>query len=180
MRLGPVSEEQCTEPVNSEKLNDVGEPVQLESNDRLSDNREKNTNESSVSPEHDGANTNSGTEKSAISKLESLIKADLTEQISDPFKETAGVENNEIESKNQTENQSSFGELQDGEIFTADRLEEGSDDDVDNDDDDGGGWITPSNIKKMKSKMGMGDSERASVPVGCLTTDFSMQVCLVQ
>ena len=113
-----------------------------------------------------------------------MIKTDLTEQISDPSKETAGVENNETESKNQTENQSSFGELQDGEIFTADRLEEGSDDDVDNDDDDeedddGGGWITPSNIKKMKSKMGMGDSERACVPVGCLTTDFSMQVCLV-
>lgn len=41
--------------------------------------------------------------------------------------------------------------------------------------DDGGGWITPSNIKQVK--MDSADwSAPADVKVGCLTTDFAMQV----
>lgn len=43
------------------------------------------------------------------------------------------------------------------------------------DDDDGGGWITPSNIKQVK--MDSADwTAPADVKVGCLTTDFAMQV----
>lgn len=42
-------------------------------------------------------------------------------------------------------------------------------------DDDGGGWITPSNIKQVK--MDSADwTAPADVTVGCLTTDFAMQV----
>lgn len=41
--------------------------------------------------------------------------------------------------------------------------------------DDGGGWITPSNIKQVK--MDTADwTAPADVRVGCLTTDFAMQV----
>lgn len=51
-------------------------------------------------------------------------------------------------------------------------MEEGKDQDSD---DDGGGWITPSNIKQIQQEL-----ERCSVPkdvrVGCVTTDFAMQV----
>lgn len=43
------------------------------------------------------------------------------------------------------------------------------------DDDGGGGWITPSNIRQLK--MESSDwTEAADVRVGCLTTDFAMQV----
>ena len=42
-------------------------------------------------------------------------------------------------------------------------------------DDDGGGWITPSNIKQIQREL-----EQCAVPkdvrVGCVTTDFAMQV----
>lgn len=41
--------------------------------------------------------------------------------------------------------------------------------------EDGGGWITPSNIKQIK--MDSADwTAPADVKVGCLTTDFAMQV----
>lgn len=42
-------------------------------------------------------------------------------------------------------------------------------------DDDGGGWITPSNIGQVK--MDSADwTAAADVTVGCVTTDFAMQV----
>ena len=54
-------------------------------------------------------------------------------------------------------------------------LDSNSDNDDDDDDD---GWITPDNIKHVKSQMGkeMLDAIPANVTVGCLTTDFAMQV----
>lgn len=53
--------------------------------------------------------------------------------------------------------------------------EEEQSDEEDEDDDDGGGWITPSNLKQVQMQAGnCGPS--ADVKVGCLTTDFAMQV----
>lgn len=54
--------------------------------------------------------------------------------------------------------------------------ENGPDERQDQDsDDDGGGWITPSNIKQIQQEM-----KQCAVPrdvrVGCVTTDFAMQV----
>lgn len=43
------------------------------------------------------------------------------------------------------------------------------------DEDDGGGWITPSNIRQVKMESGHWTAP-ADVKVGCLTTDFAMQV----
>lgn len=43
------------------------------------------------------------------------------------------------------------------------------------DDEDGGGWITPSNIKQIQMNAGECPPSE-SVTVGCLTTDFAMQV----
>ena len=57
-----------------------------------------------------------------------------------------------------------------------------NDDDLDsnsdNGDDDDDGWITPDNIKHVKSQMGKETlaAVPANVTVGCLTTDFAMQV----
>ena len=57
-----------------------------------------------------------------------------------------------------------------------------NDDDLDsnsdNGDDDDDGWITPDNIKHVKSQMGKETlaAVQANVTVGCLTTDFAMQV----
>lgn len=56
--------------------------------------------------------------------------------------------------------------------------EEGSEEEEeqeDEDDDDGGGWITPSNIKQVQLDVGNGEAP-ADVKVGCMTTDFAMQV----
>lgn len=56
---------------------------------------------------------------------------------------------------------------------------EQSDDDVEEEEEeDGGGWITPSNIKQIQMDAGnWGPS--ADVKVGCVTTDFAMQVLVV-
>lgn len=61
-----------------------------------------------------------------------------------------------------------------------DRSDDQSDDeekvnDAEDEDEDGGGWITPSNIRQVK--MDCADwTSPADVTVGCLTTDFAMQV----
>lgn len=48
----------------------------------------------------------------------------------------------------------------------------------DDDDNDGGGWITPSNIRQVKMESADWTAP-ADVKVGCLTTDFAMQVSVV-
>ncbi|XP_069488926.1 RNA-binding protein NOB1-like [Ambystoma mexicanum] len=45
----------------------------------------------------------------------------------------------------------------------------------DDDEDDGGGWITPGNIKQVQQDMRSGEPP-INVKVGCLTTDFAMQI----
>ena len=60
-------------------------------------------------------------------------------------------------------------------------VDSNSDNDDDDDDDDDDGWITPDNIHQVKSQMGKRtiDAVAANVTVGCLTTDFAMQVVLI-
>lgn len=55
---------------------------------------------------------------------------------------------------------------------------EQSDDENDDDDDDGdgGGWITPSNLKQVQMQATGDCGPSADVKVGCVTTDFAMQV----
>lgn len=104
-----------------------------------------------------------------------------TDKVSHSKPDSVTNENHDKQSYHSVKSQ----ELQEGEIITADCLQEGSDESEDNEtddndeddnDDDDDGWITPSNIKNVKEKMGMGDTEKASVTVGCITTDFAMQV----
>ena len=60
-----------------------------------------------------------------------------------------------------------------------DANEDDDDDLLEDDDEDGGGWITPSNISKVKKKMGCEDEfddPEVEVKTACLTTDFAMQV----
>ena len=54
----------------------------------------------------------------------------------------------------------------------------GNDPDDDENEDDDDGWITPDNISRVKDEMRKGtlDAVPANVTVGCLTTDFAMQV----
>ena len=46
------------------------------------------------------------------------------------------------------------------------------------DEDDDEGWITPSNVSKVKKEMGFQETEGSTVDTksACLTTDFAMQV----
>ena len=46
--------------------------------------------------------------------------------------------------------------------------------------DEEDGWITPTNINTVTKKMGGGFEEEVShVAVGCVTTDFAIQVCML-
>ncbi len=72
--------------------------------------------------------------------------------------------------------------VKDGAVLPSSALQEaesdeesGSDGESTSDDDDEG-WITPDNIAEVKAAMGEPKSERARVPVACLTTDFAIQV----
>lgn len=52
-----------------------------------------------------------------------------------------------------------------------------SDEPHDGDDDDNDDWITPGNLHRAREQMGGATTVSAkNVTVGCLTTDFSMQV----
>ena len=50
--------------------------------------------------------------------------------------------------------------------------------DEDGEDDADAGWITPSNISKVKKEMGLEELDESAVDAksACLTTDFAMQV----
>lgn len=52
------------------------------------------------------------------------------------------------------------------------------DDSYDEDDDDDDGWITPGNIHQVKADYGISETQSrpTDIAVGCLTTDFAMQV----
>ena len=67
--------------------------------------------------------------------------------------------------------------LQEGTSIPADcMIDDDSEEDTD-DDEDEDGWITPSNIREVCRAMGDLNMDKATVAVGCLTTDFAMQVC---
>ena len=52
-----------------------------------------------------------------------------------------------------------------------------NDDDGDDDDDDDDGWITPENVQEARKEMGgLVEEQLEGVVVGCMTTDFAMQV----
>ncbi|XP_033754397.1 RNA-binding protein NOB1-like [Pecten maximus] len=103
-------------------------------------------------------------------------------------KDSTPVNSCEQDSISNTENEDcvngSSRLLAEGDTLSADILEEESEDEDededDDDDDDDDGWITPSNIKSVKERMGDVNTEKADVPVGCLTTDFAIQNVLIQ
>ena len=82
------------------------------------------------------------------------------------------------------DNDEGFDEVTDlnSNSFDDNNDKDSNDDDDDDDDeddyDDDDGWITPDNIGHIRDKMGKGafGDVPANVTVGCLTTDFAMQV----
>lgn len=53
--------------------------------------------------------------------------------------------------------------------------DDGVEEDEEDEEEGGGGWITPSNIKQIQ--MNAGERQPSgNVAVGCVTTDFAMQV----
>ena len=61
---------------------------------------------------------------------------------------------------------------QGGELSEEEEMEEDEDEE---EEDDGEGWITPSNLKQVQLESGDWTAP-ADIKVGCLTTDFAMQV----
>lgn len=84
---------------------------------------------------------------------------------------------NSVENVDACDQEMRFGVLQQGDTLPKELVEEAieDDDDEEEDDDDDDGWITPDNIKSIKQDLA-GGKEAANVTVGCLTTDFAMQV----
>ncbi|XP_020844734.1 RNA-binding protein NOB1 isoform X2 [Phascolarctos cinereus] len=72
------------------------------------------------------------------------------------------------------EDQSVLSEEEENE--RGEESEGGAEEDEDDEDEDGG-WITPSNIKQVQQELGQCDSP-GDVQVGCVTTDFAMQMGL--
>ncbi|CAH1779731.1 unnamed protein product [Owenia fusiformis] len=70
--------------------------------------------------------------------------------------------------------------IKEGDIKEEEEDDESDEEAESDDDDDDAGWITPSNIKRVREAMGDKNVEKASVEVGCLTTDFAMQNVLIQ
>ena len=97
---------------------------------------------------------------------------------------TTGMETlmtNDSTLNDSTDNDEGFEE-NDNNVDGDGDLDSDSDDDYDDDDDDDdNGWITPDNISHIKGQMGKGslDAVPANVTVGCLTTDFAMQVIII-
>lgn len=95
-------------------------------------------------------------------------------------------DSNIAETENQTvKERGDEGTVKEGDdeglTVTAEMLEEteedeGIEEDEEEEEDDDDGWITPSNITSLKQKMSHADQERVAVCVGCVTTDFAMQV----
>lgn len=56
---------------------------------------------------------------------------------------------------------------------SAEEEEEEEEDEEESDDE---GWITPSNLKQVQQDLGHCDMAPADIQVGCVTTDFAMQV----
>lgn len=54
--------------------------------------------------------------------------------------------------------------------------EEEDEEDEDEEESDDEGWITPSNLKQVQQDLGHCDTAPADIQVGCVTTDFAMQV----
>lgn len=128
----------------------------------------------------------------------SASKEDLTDQSITPQDNTSAnqsmidninqSESNELEKDSYVDstetNLTDREEREEDITVTAEMLEdadedEGIEEDEEEEEDDDDGWITPSNITTLKQKMVSLDHEKVSVTVGCLTTDFAMQVFIM-
>lgn len=69
-----------------------------------------------------------------------------------------------------------FSELNVNDILSPVSDEEYESEDYDEEDDDDSDWITPENVKQVKRQMDFGLTEDKKITVGCVTTDFAMQV----
>ena len=103
--------------------------------------------------------------------------------------EPTGIANLSLNSStdNQFNTSSDFNESKEGEEEKGEEDEEeiGVGENADEDEDDNIGWITPSNLEEVKKLNGVhGDEqdieEQLQMPVGCMTSDFSMQNVLIQ
>ena len=91
---------------------------------------------------------------------------------------------NVVSEKNLGDFENDNGEETNNENFdnNVDDIDDYDNDDADDDDsddsDDNGDWISPSNISQVKADLGVIEHEvkPSNVLVGCLTTDFAMQV----
>jgi len=102
-----------------------------------------------------------------------LPKGGELEDVEDSEKETCSEEVEEP-SAGDSEEVDDNGEEDDEWVDAEDEINEEVIEEENDDDDEG--WITPSNIKEMKQKIISEVDVEVKPVVGCLTTDFAMQV----
>jgi len=143
---------------------------------------------STINPDHQDLRADEvadiHTEGESKDEVENIDKSNTTNTKSTTKERTEnGVDNSNGES-DKGEIIQKIEDTQEGEVIQEEDMEEESDDEEDDDDndddDDDDGWITPSNIKSVKEQMGGDGMEKAQVDVGCLTTDFAMQVLMLR
>ena len=179
-RLGPVDEELNTEPDQSGTGHTESRVSNLSEYDNSSETQSKCERSVIESPVN-----NSPIQSENSDSIQPSSDTDNKEEIENLNNNQSenNAESNHLK-EDQSDSMETSEELREGDIINDECLEEDSsesedeDSDEEDEDDDGGGWITPSNIRNVKEKMGMPEAEKARVPVGCLTTDFAMQVCI--
>ena len=86
--------------------------------------------------------------------------------------------NNETEEANK-----SLNETSENDQVEEDEEENVNENEAENDEDDEEGWIKPSNLEQMKKlsiiESEQQDIENLQIKVGCMTSDFSMQVSII-
>jgi RNA-binding protein NOB1 len=103
-----------------------------------------------------------------LSEVE-LVQDECNKKETHPENENTNEEKNCDSGKGEDEDEEGYDTEEE-----CDEEEEENESEEEEEDEDGG-WITPGNIQQVKHSMA-GNTETVQLDVGCLTTDFAMQV----
>lgn len=168
-----------SENVNEQLASDEKDLLQEISDCSLNEahNNEQNIEEKLTKPcENVNANKNTFLEVANGKKEEKLVDINVNEKYFNEYDNVCDSGKNII-----IDNDDGQNSVDDGEInVDKDENDDHNDDyyDDSDDEDDDGDWITPHNITQVKADFGAPEVETrpTNVVVGCLTTDFAMQV----
>ena len=110
------------------------------------------------------------------SNVEDDQSTDSTRTSEDQNDQTSENTRHNLESNDGSKCTEEVVDATDDQLKTEGNEEESEDEEEEEDDDDDEGWITPSNLQQVQKDMGGLDEDVDDIVVGCMTTDFAMQV----